>query len=67
MIKPTKRIYNYVFIVFNWEDNKIEGVYINETEAEGKALKLKLKDKHKIAVLKKPVQGKQAPHPIWEW
>lgn len=55
-------------------DEKIHGVYINREEAEGKANKIrriqmknKLMTVQHVSILKKPVQGKQAPHPIWEW
>lgn len=63
-MKPIKFTYNYVYIVLEHHNDKhdsiIHGAYINRSEAEGKANKIKNKtDVGYVAILKKPVQGKQ--------
>ncbi len=65
-MKPIKVINNYVYIVLVYPakttQTHILGVYINKNEAEGckaKAAKRYNNPETYIAILKKPVEGKQ--------
>lgn len=64
-MKPIKVINSYVYVVYEFTAEKVHGVYINKAEAEGK--RKKLNSTNYVAILKKPVLGKERDLYPYDW